>query len=210
MPAHEKATGFKLLQRFPQDRPRDIEPLRQFALARQPVAIAQYTVEDQLLEAQDHLLRCAAVLDARKKGFVHRTSLRRNPAPCLMPGKLSAKHRTGQIFCPVPRGWRLVSLRQLGICLSKLAFVKAGLGQGDDGGFLPSDGSKQLHRLRLRCFHRDRCFRNPGQEAGTKSQWPRVDLLSQARRKGRWLWARCMRAPRCCSHRRASSSSSPS
>jgi hypothetical protein len=51
-----------------------------------------------------------------------------------MSGKLSAKHRTGQLFYPVPP--RMVPcLRQRGICLFELAFVKAAVGQGDDGGF---------------------------------------------------------------------------
>ncbi|MNW02960.1 hypothetical protein D3C71_1988230 [compost metagenome] len=50
VPAGEKAARFELLQRFPQDWPRDIELLRQFTLAGQPVAIPQYAVEDELLE----------------------------------------------------------------------------------------------------------------------------------------------------------------
>ena len=50
MPADEKATGLKLLQRFPKDRPRDIQPLRQLPLTGQAVAVAQYAVEDQFLE----------------------------------------------------------------------------------------------------------------------------------------------------------------
>ncbi|WFS66017.1 hypothetical protein CFBP4996_01615 [Agrobacterium leguminum] len=50
----------------------------------------------------------------------------------------------------------------------------------------------------------------PAQQAGTILQWPRVDLLSQARRKDRWRSGRFMRGRRCFSHPRASSSSSPS
>jgi hypothetical protein len=33
MPAHEKSAGFEFFQRFAQDRSRDVEALRQFALA---------------------------------------------------------------------------------------------------------------------------------------------------------------------------------
>ncbi|MCZ7446097.1 hypothetical protein O8B93_00665 [Agrobacterium rhizogenes] len=51
-----------------------------------------------------------------------------------MSGKLSAKHRTGQLFYPVPP-CMVPRLRQRGICLFELAFVKAAVGQGDDGGF---------------------------------------------------------------------------
>ncbi|OVE91501.1 hypothetical protein B7W89_03295 [Agrobacterium tumefaciens] len=51
-----------------------------------------------------------------------------------MPCKVPAKRRTGQIFYPVLR-LAVSCLRQHGICLLKLAFVKAAAGQSDDGGF---------------------------------------------------------------------------
>ena len=60
----EQAAAFENLERLPQDRPRHIELLGQFALARKPVADPQDTLEHEDLDLVNHFIGGPAVLNS--------------------------------------------------------------------------------------------------------------------------------------------------
>ena len=103
-------------------------------LAADKVLVTVSTLETLAARLPFARLPVCAVLDARKKRFVHRRSLRRNPAPYFD----GANYQRSSALVKYSIQFRASSapcLRQHGICLFELAFVKAAVGQGDEGGF---------------------------------------------------------------------------
>ncbi|CUX11826.1 conserved hypothetical protein [Agrobacterium deltaense RV3] len=150
------------------------------------------------------------MLDARKKRFVHRRSLRRNPAPYFDGGQIisEASHWSNILSSSTPRPCHACG--NTASAFSNWLLLKQRQGKDDDSGFFPQVDQNNDSGFDCDVFIAINVLIKPAQQAGTISQWPRVDLLSQARRKDRWRSGRFMRDRRCFSHPRASSSSLPS